>query len=295
MVLWFWRADLSVNLFLTGLLRWLQHLHFCISPHRLFAGDDDEEEEEGGKSKIQFAPLSCFCTFLWQNWEIRLSLQPSRSEPMKAWNQPLLYGLDALWDFCSGYSWNAGWISLKSKTPDGLLNTLAFVIFPYLVLSHFIRDWTWWTQESVRFRYGRYGLLRLLFYRLMCLDLYKERRKINAIFKNHIIMINLSVQQEIVRIAAVPDGRSWLMKPLWSDMEMKRASSERDYAILLTGMKNVLPEQSALCILNEENLCDLYKALGPDSLCDTCRMYPRHTEEYEGLLNCLSPVLSGGG
>ena len=35
--------------------------------------------------------------------------------------------------------------------------------------------------------------------------------------------------------------------------------------------------------LNEENLCDLYKALGPDSLCDTCRMYPRHTEEYEGL------------
>ena len=35
--------------------------------------------------------------------------------------------------------------------------------------------------------------------------------------------------------------------------------------------------------LNDENLCDLYKALGPDSLCDTCRLYPRHTEEYEGL------------
>lgn len=35
--------------------------------------------------------------------------------------------------------------------------------------------------------------------------------------------------------------------------------------------------------LNEENLCDLYKALGPDALCDTCRMYPRHMEEYEGL------------
>ena len=30
--------------------------------------------------------------------------------------------------------------------------------------------------------------------------------------------------------------------------------------------------------LNDENLCDLYKALGPDALCDTCRMYPRHTE-----------------
>ena len=35
--------------------------------------------------------------------------------------------------------------------------------------------------------------------------------------------------------------------------------------------------------LNEENLCDLYKALGPDALCETCRMYPRHVEEYEGL------------
>ena len=35
--------------------------------------------------------------------------------------------------------------------------------------------------------------------------------------------------------------------------------------------------------LNDENLCDLYNALGPDALCDTCRMYPRHTEEYEGL------------
>lgn len=35
--------------------------------------------------------------------------------------------------------------------------------------------------------------------------------------------------------------------------------------------------------LNEQNLCDLYTALGGDSLCDTCRNYPRHVEEYEGL------------
>ena len=33
--------------------------------------------------------------------------------------------------------------------------------------------------------------------------------------------------------------------------------------------------------LNDENLCDLYKALGPDALCDTCLIYPRHTEEFE--------------
>lgn len=35
--------------------------------------------------------------------------------------------------------------------------------------------------------------------------------------------------------------------------------------------------------LNEQNLCDLYTALGSDALCDTCRKYPRHVEEYEGL------------
>ena len=40
---------------------------------------------------------------------------------------------------------------------------------------------------------------------------------------------------------------------------------------------------SRCAFLNDKNLCELYKELGPDALCDTCRMYPRHTEEYEGL------------
>lgn len=35
--------------------------------------------------------------------------------------------------------------------------------------------------------------------------------------------------------------------------------------------------------LNEENLCDIYSELGPEALCDTCRLYPRHVEEYEGV------------
>ncbi len=35
--------------------------------------------------------------------------------------------------------------------------------------------------------------------------------------------------------------------------------------------------------LNEENLCDIYKELGAEALCDTCRNYPRHMEEYEGI------------
>lgn len=35
--------------------------------------------------------------------------------------------------------------------------------------------------------------------------------------------------------------------------------------------------------LNEENLCDLYSDLGPGMLCRTCRTYPRHIEEFQGL------------
>ena len=42
-------------------------------------------------------------------------------------------------------------------------------------------------------------------------------------------------------------------------------------------------QKGRCCFLDEENLCDLYKILGKDSLCRTCRMYPRHVEEYEGL------------
>ena len=33
--------------------------------------------------------------------------------------------------------------------------------------------------------------------------------------------------------------------------------------------------------LNDENLCDMYIALGEKSLCRTCKMYPRHVEEFE--------------
>ena len=33
--------------------------------------------------------------------------------------------------------------------------------------------------------------------------------------------------------------------------------------------------------LNKENLCDLYRELGAEGLCDTCRLYPRHVEEFE--------------
>lgn len=35
--------------------------------------------------------------------------------------------------------------------------------------------------------------------------------------------------------------------------------------------------------LNKDNLCDIYQEAGPGMLCKTCRDYPRHIEEYEGV------------
>jgi len=43
-------------------------------------------------------------------------------------------------------------------------------------------------------------------------------------------------------------------------------------------------DQERRCaFLNENNLCDLYTNLGERSLCRTCRLYPRHIEEFEGV------------
>lgn len=42
-------------------------------------------------------------------------------------------------------------------------------------------------------------------------------------------------------------------------------------------------KEGRCAFLNKENLCDMYIALGPDSLCRTCRLYPRHVEEFENI------------
>ena len=48
--------------------------------------------------------------------------------------------------------------------------------------------------------------------------------------------------------------------------------------------EGALKQKKGICsFLKENNLCDLYTALGKDSLCKTCRMYPRHVEEFDGL------------
>lgn len=42
-------------------------------------------------------------------------------------------------------------------------------------------------------------------------------------------------------------------------------------------------EYKRCAFLRDDNLCDMYASLGKDSLCKTCRTYPRHIEEFENV------------
>ena len=105
----------------------LAFLYFAAST---IAGDEDDEEEEGGKSKIKFAPLAVFCTFFiaelgdkTQLTAITFGANEGMSAALVVWIGCSLglFAADIL-GMLVGYM-------LKSKTPDGLLNTLAFAIF----------------------------------------------------------------------------------------------------------------------------------------------------------------------
>lgn len=105
----------------------LAFLYFAAST---IDGDDDDEAEEGGKSKIKFAPLAVFCTFFLAELGDKTQLTAITFGANEGIESALV-----VWIGCSLGLFAADILGmlvgylLKSKTPDGLLNTLAFVIF----------------------------------------------------------------------------------------------------------------------------------------------------------------------
>ena len=112
------------------LIKTIAALAFLYFASSTIAGDDDDEEEGSGKSKIKFAPLAVFCTFFiaelgdkTQLTAITFGANEGMSAALVVWIGCSLglFAADIL-GMLVGYM-------LKSKTPDGLLNTLAFAIF----------------------------------------------------------------------------------------------------------------------------------------------------------------------
>ena len=120
-----------VSEFIPGwLIKTVAALAFLSFAASTIAGDDDEEEEEGGNSKIKLAPFAVFCTFFVAELGDKTQLTAitfGANEGMEA--------AIVVWIACSLGLFAADILGmlvgylLKSKTPEGLLNTLAFVIF----------------------------------------------------------------------------------------------------------------------------------------------------------------------
>ena len=104
----------------------LAFLYFAAST----ISDSDEEEEENGRSKIKFAPLAVFCTFFVAELGDKTQLTAITFGANEGMSSALI-----VWIGCSLGLFLADILGmllgylLKSKTPEGLLNTLAFTIF----------------------------------------------------------------------------------------------------------------------------------------------------------------------
>ena len=105
----------------------LAFLYFATST---IAGDDDDEEEEGGKTKIKFAPLAVFCTFFVAELGDKTQLTAITFGANEGLSAAVV-----VWLACSLGLFAADVIGLligyllKSKAPEGILNTVAFFIF----------------------------------------------------------------------------------------------------------------------------------------------------------------------
>lgn len=91
---------------------------------------DDDEEEEAKTGKLGFAPLAVFCTFFVAELGDKTQLTAIAFGANEGMGSALI-----VWLGCSLGLFAADILGmlvgylLKSKTPEGLLNTLAFVIF----------------------------------------------------------------------------------------------------------------------------------------------------------------------
>lgn len=114
----------------TWLIRLVAASAFLFFAITSLKGDDDEEEETKEENVSRFAPLTVFCTFFVAELGDKTQLTAITFGANEGMGSAFV-----VWIGCSLGLFAADILGmlvgylLKSKTPDGLLNTLAFVIF----------------------------------------------------------------------------------------------------------------------------------------------------------------------
>lgn len=100
--------------------------------------DDDEEEDSSDKGNFTFAPLAVFCTFFVAELGDKTQLTALTFGANEGLSSALI-----VWAACSIGLFAADLIGLlvgyllKSKTPDGFLGILAFIIFAVFGITTF--------------------------------------------------------------------------------------------------------------------------------------------------------------
>jgi putative Ca2+/H+ antiporter (TMEM165/GDT1 family) len=118
---------------------------------------DDDEEEETSEKKIGFAPLAVFCTFFVAELGDKTQLTAITFGANEGLSAAVI-----VWLGCSIGLFAADIIGmligylLKSKTPDGILNIMAFVIFAIFGI------YTLWQGLTLRFGAGSGHILPVL-------------------------------------------------------------------------------------------------------------------------------------
>ena len=114
----------------TWLIRLVAASAFLFFAITSLKGDDDEEEETKEENGSRFAPLTVFCTFFVAELGDKTQLTAITFGANEGMNAAV-----TVWLACSIGLFAADILGmligylLKSKTPDGMLNTLAFFIF----------------------------------------------------------------------------------------------------------------------------------------------------------------------
>lgn len=114
----------------TWLIRMVAAVAFLYFAITSLKKEDDEEEESGENRRFKFAPLAVFCTFFVAELGDKTQLTAITFGANEGMQSAII-----VWLACSAGLFAADIIGmligylLKSKTPDGILNILAFFIF----------------------------------------------------------------------------------------------------------------------------------------------------------------------